>query len=372
MKLGTILLRDAVISLSQLEAGLRAQVLYGGRLGTNLVELGFIDVDRLGEYLSKVLNVPVASADRFEAAPPELLADFGSDLADLYTAFPLGANASAPRAIDVAIADPRDLLALEQLATQCGRPVVPHVAAELRILYYLEKHYGIVRKARFVREGDVGQIRGPDSERRRTQPAGGIVAPGKVRFEPRSRLDALRAIGPAIPRVAYLDTIAAIDAAKNRDAIADALVEHAVGRFGVCVVMFLRASNATGWRLFANGGIGAQDAVERLSLPLGGSSVLQAAHDSGRPYRGGPISAGRPVEKELWAAIGIQEEPSDMIVVPVVVKQRVVNLVYAHGVDGGPIRDEFADELYDLGAKAADAYMRLIRDAKTTALTDGS
>ena len=37
MKLGTLLLRNAAISLSQLESALRTQVLYGGRLGTNLV-----------------------------------------------------------------------------------------------------------------------------------------------------------------------------------------------------------------------------------------------------------------------------------------------------------------------------------------------
>ena len=39
MRLGTMLLRDAVITLTQLEQALRAQVLTGGRLGTNLVEL---------------------------------------------------------------------------------------------------------------------------------------------------------------------------------------------------------------------------------------------------------------------------------------------------------------------------------------------
>jgi hypothetical protein len=45
MKLGTLLLRNAAIGLAQLEAALRNQVLYGGRLGTNLVELGFIDLE---------------------------------------------------------------------------------------------------------------------------------------------------------------------------------------------------------------------------------------------------------------------------------------------------------------------------------------
>ena len=54
MKLGTLLLRNAAIGLSQLEAALRNQVLYGGRLGTNLVELGFIDLELLGSYLAEL------------------------------------------------------------------------------------------------------------------------------------------------------------------------------------------------------------------------------------------------------------------------------------------------------------------------------
>ena len=68
MKLGTLLLRNAAISLTQLEAGLRAQVLYGGRLGTNLVELGFLDVDGLGGFLGELSGLPIASQGLLEMA----------------------------------------------------------------------------------------------------------------------------------------------------------------------------------------------------------------------------------------------------------------------------------------------------------------
>src|SRR6266404_5328903 len=61
VKLGTLLLRNAAIGLTQLEAALRNQVLYGGRLGTNLVELGFIDLELLSTYLSEMTGFPVAT-----------------------------------------------------------------------------------------------------------------------------------------------------------------------------------------------------------------------------------------------------------------------------------------------------------------------
>src|SRR5689334_17876798 len=121
MKLGTLLLRDAVISLSQLEAALRAQVLYGGRLGTNLIELGFLDVNTLGLYLSQLHNVPCATQQQFQNADKSAIKVFGTELADLYTAFPLGYQG---RAMMVALAEPGSTSTVEALARHCGYPIL--------------------------------------------------------------------------------------------------------------------------------------------------------------------------------------------------------------------------------------------------------
>src|SRR5215208_105393 len=45
MRIGQILVAAGRLSPAQLDEALRAQVLYGGRLGTNLVELGHVDLD---------------------------------------------------------------------------------------------------------------------------------------------------------------------------------------------------------------------------------------------------------------------------------------------------------------------------------------
>src|SRR5262245_59877069 len=142
MRLGTLLLRDAVISLNQLEDALRAQVLYGGRLGTNLVELGSLDLDLLGVYLSKVYGVPVATAARMEAADPAAAARLGPELAGRVCAFPLGPEPQRPEAMAVAVAEPLQHV-LDEVSVRMGCAVVPYVAAELRILYYLEMRLGI-------------------------------------------------------------------------------------------------------------------------------------------------------------------------------------------------------------------------------------
>src|SRR5215216_3971677 len=73
MKLGTLLLRNAAISLTQLEAALRAQVIYGGRLGTNLVELGFLDLDSLAGFLGELTQLPIAARNLLDHVPPHAL-----------------------------------------------------------------------------------------------------------------------------------------------------------------------------------------------------------------------------------------------------------------------------------------------------------
>jgi len=379
MKLGTLLLRDGVINLGQLEAALRAQVLYGGRLGTNLVELSYLDLDTLGPYLSEILDVPLATQEHFEAADNALIEWFGADLADHYTAFPLGYEPDQEEdVLAVAFDNPRNEPAIAELATQCGKPIIPYVAPELRIFYYLEKHYGLKRKARYVRSGTRRAAPGHADERRRTQAPGGIEMPPAVRFEPKKKKP--QTTQPEVAassseqrpeqRVTYKEACELIEDSEHRDEIGHALVQYAEGRFETCVVFLLRDANALGWYGYSVMSDDAQSATERLGLPLGGASVLQASHDSGQPFRGQSPSAGRPIEMRLWSALGVKREPDEVLVIPVRVGRRVVNLIYVHGFDGEQLPDYLADELEELALRAADAYVRLIQIAKSGARSD--
>src|SRR5688500_11310402 len=115
MKLGTLLLRNAAISLSQLEAGLRTQVLYGGRLGTNLVELGFLDVDALTAHLGELYQMPTATPALLEGVSHDALGRVTAKTAEQLGVIPLGFLDPFPESLAVAMIDPRDETALEQL-----------------------------------------------------------------------------------------------------------------------------------------------------------------------------------------------------------------------------------------------------------------
>ena len=105
--------------------------------------------------------------------------------------------------------------------------------------------------------------------------------------------------------------------------------------------------------------------IEELSLPLGGASAFQAAHDSGHAYLGPPPSPAKPIETMLWKALGTDPQPVEVLVVPVLVKQRAVNLVYAHTLGGTPPQS-LITELQELATRAQTSYLRLIRQTRGT------
>lgn len=366
MKLGTLLLRNAAIGLSQLEGALRNQVLYGGRLGTNLVELGFIDLEMLSSYLAELSGYPMATPTLLDEADPELLDRIGSDEAHRQRAIPLAYLGEAKDAVAVAMVDPTDREAIDHLSTHLGAKITPYVVPELRALYYLERLFGTPRRARFIRSARPGtENEPPRDDRRRQQPAQGMVMPPSFTLEPRRRRNSQQlTTGTQVPHaLSYGAACEAIDTATHRETIAETLVEYAKGRCDALVVFLIRDGNALGWRGYVAPPATYKTPIEELSLPLGGASSLQSAHDSGEAFVGPSPSSAKPVEVKLWAALGTTPEPIDVVVIPILVKQRAVNLIYAHTL-GGPPPQNLITELLDLAVRAQASYLRLIKQAR--------
>jgi hypothetical protein len=384
-----MLLRNAAIGLTQLEAALRNQVLYGGRLGTNLVELGYIDLELLSAYLAELSGLPIATPTLLDQADAGLIERLGAEDAHRLRAIPLGYLGEGT--VAVALVEPGDSRVIEQVAAKLGAQVTPYVVPELRAVYYLEKLFGLPRRARFVRAGGpaggsgrpgraggAGGAGGPGGsggsseltngdgpERRRTQPAMGMVMPPALTLEPRNRRASSPApLAGALPTaIGFAGACERIDTATNRDQIAETFTSYAQGRCDALVVFLIRDGNALGWRAWVAPPAALRKPIEELSLPLGGASSLQSAHDAGQPFVGTPPSAARPVEKQLWAALGTQPEPFAVLVMPVLVKQRAVNLLYAHLV-GTPPPNQLVTELGELAGRAQASYLRLIRQAR--------
>lgn len=149
MALGQILLRRGIINEEQLEQALRNQVVYLGRLGTNLVELECVQLDYVGRALSIQLGVPHADSVLLSEVPDALLAELDAELCAEQQVFPLRIERGE---LHLAMIDPGTEHVAE-VSRLLHRPIRPYICPELRLLYTLEARYGIRRPARFLRQG---------------------------------------------------------------------------------------------------------------------------------------------------------------------------------------------------------------------------
>jgi hypothetical protein len=150
MQLGEQLVQNQQITREQLETALRAQLQFGGRIGTNLLELGFLDPDSLARALSRKLGVPPALYKHFGTIETGILALFSAKFADRYKAIPLGLTMTTPHRLVVAFMDPIPAN-IDEVAFAVGRRIEPGVAPELLIVHCLERFYGVKRASRYVR-----------------------------------------------------------------------------------------------------------------------------------------------------------------------------------------------------------------------------
>ncbi len=153
-RLGEILVHLDLITEVQLHEGLSSQVLYGGRLGTNLVELGYLTLDQLAKALARRHRAPAALGQHFERCDPALQARVPSDIAGKWRAVPIGRLAHDQRRLAVAVRDPLPEHGRGELAFQLDvepEELVFAIAPELRIHYHLEVAYQIPRANRFMR-----------------------------------------------------------------------------------------------------------------------------------------------------------------------------------------------------------------------------
>jgi hypothetical protein len=144
-KIGQILIRKGKITPAQLREALRTQQFFGGYLGSHLINLGFLDEASLGETLSEIYRVPFAPFESIRLARPEVIQRVPAALAQRYRIVPLQIEGNR---IHLAMLNPRDAVAANEVAMSTGLTVTPWVAPEFRIVQALEKHYKMRRQER--------------------------------------------------------------------------------------------------------------------------------------------------------------------------------------------------------------------------------
>ena len=142
-RLGDILVQDCSCTPDAVAEALQNQAVFGGRLGTNLLELGAIAEDVLAFALGKRTGAPALYGDL--PADPKALRLLDRRLADRWDVIPY---LLADRRLAVLARDPCDLQMLDEVAFATGKNVHAFVVPEARIWRMLQRAYGVDREHR--------------------------------------------------------------------------------------------------------------------------------------------------------------------------------------------------------------------------------
>jgi type IV pilus assembly protein PilB len=138
VKLGEMLLKAGMITQPQLQEALEAQKKSGGKLGFNLVKMGFVKEDDITQLLSDQYGVPSINLRHFEI-DESVIHLVPSEVAQKYLVLPVNRTGAT---LTIAMADPTNVFAMDDIKFMTGYNVEPVVASEIAIREAIEKYYG--------------------------------------------------------------------------------------------------------------------------------------------------------------------------------------------------------------------------------------
>jgi len=143
VRLGELLLKEKRITPEQLQEVLNHQKTNGGKLGVNLVKLGFIRDEEITALLSKQYGVPSINLTKFEI-DPAVLKLIPAETAQKYQIVPLS---RAGATLTIAMTDPTNVFAMDDIKFMTGYNVEPVVASESAVNDAIQRYYGLGVKA---------------------------------------------------------------------------------------------------------------------------------------------------------------------------------------------------------------------------------
>jgi type IV pilus assembly protein PilB len=137
VRIGELLLKEKRITVEQLQEALNHQRQHGGKLGLNLIKLGFVKDSDITALLSKQYGVPSISLAEFEV-DPAVVKLVSAETAQKYQIVPL---ARAGATLTIAMIDPTNVFAMDDIRFMTGYNVEPVVASEIAVLEAIERYY---------------------------------------------------------------------------------------------------------------------------------------------------------------------------------------------------------------------------------------
>ena len=138
VRIGELLLKEKRISPEQLQEALNYQRQHGGKLGFNLVKLGYVRDEEITALLSKQYGVPSIALGQFEI-DGTVIKLVPAETAQKYQIVPLSRSGAT---LTIAMTDPTNVFAMDDIKFMTGYNVEPVVASETAVVEAIQKYYG--------------------------------------------------------------------------------------------------------------------------------------------------------------------------------------------------------------------------------------
>jgi hypothetical protein len=379
LKLGQVLVQRGACPPQSIDAALNNQVLFGGTLGTNLLELGLVSEAQLAAALGQLHGLPFHAGDL--SIDPAVSKRMSAELVERTEIVPISLEGTR---LQVLVGDPNAIAALDEVAFATGLKIVPIVAAEERVWSLMKKVYGVERQFRALA---VDRPVAPAQSAKKAEPVEDLMSeaefnemyarkredaprPEPVKAETEEDLPEIELLEELLPEaevvaepeapppelspLSFDEAVRALDGVVHREAIAQTVLRYARSKFKRAVLLTVRGAVADGWE-----GIGTgltPQRVKAIRIRLGVPSVFETVVSAQAHYLG-PMLKTEENLRFLKALAG--GAPKGVFLIPILVGGRVVNVLYADNGRGGQV-DADVGELLILAAKIAKSYDALL------------
>jgi len=138
LRIGELLTKAKLLTNEQLDKALDEQKQTGGRIGEHLIRLGFVTEEDILDCLSQQYGVPSINLQHFEI-DESIIRLIPADVARKYQFIPVSKTGAT---LTVAMSDPTNVFAMDDITFITGYRVEPVVASEEALREAIDRYYG--------------------------------------------------------------------------------------------------------------------------------------------------------------------------------------------------------------------------------------
>lgn len=148
-RIGDVLIDANIINQEQLMTALEEQRKTGKRLGEVLVELNYTDETEIAEAMSQQMKIPLAKIREAKLAQ-EIIELLPENIVRKNNVIPFELDENNPNILRIAMADPLDIIAVDDISIITNMQIDIMVATPSDIMYAIEKYYGNEQSAKLA------------------------------------------------------------------------------------------------------------------------------------------------------------------------------------------------------------------------------